>query len=410
MKIGYLMELGEEVRRPPFNGPANHVRQVMLELDRLGHTVRLLIRLEGVIWKSDDLQDFQPVFVQKIDQGALRSLERLVRRIQYELKLPYAAFFESLRFALACQQELPGFDLFFERSSWMAYGGMLASGRQKVPLVIEYNGDPLADLEAKNAAPHGIQRRLSAALMRKYLNSAAHLVATGAGWKVNCVEKWGIAADKISTVENGTELVQLLERGQLRSFQPSSVPGEPVTLAYLGGFYAWHGVDVLLHALSRAAAQGCELELILIGSGAGEEEARQLARQLGITDRVSFKGQLTTREFAPLLAGADIGLSPYCGWAEFSGLKIFDYKAAGLPTVASGKDGQPHTLQHGQTGWIVPPCDEDALTEAILYLYSNPEVRRRLGQQARLEAEQIHGWDHTARQLEQIFRQALAHG
>jgi glycosyltransferase involved in cell wall biosynthesis len=382
----------------------------MLELSRLGHTVRLLVRLEGKIWKSDDLQDFQPVFVQKIDRGALRSLERLVRRIQYELKLPYAAFFESLRFALACQQELKGFDLFFERSSWMAYGGMLAAGWQKAPLVIEYNGDPLADLEAKNAAPHGIQRRLSVALMRRYLKSATHLVATGEGWKVNCIEKWGIATDKVSTVENGTELVQLLERGQLRAFQPYSDPDEPVTLAYLGGFYAWHGVEVLLHAFSRAISQGCDLKLILIGSGAGEEEARQLASQLGIADRVSFKGQLTTAEFAPFLAQADIGLSPYCGWAEFSGLKIFDYKAAGLPTIASGKDGQPRTLQHGQTGWIVPPCDEDALTGAILYLCSNLEVRRRLGQHARLEAEQIHGWDHTARQLEQIFHEALAHG
>jgi glycosyltransferase involved in cell wall biosynthesis len=274
--------------------------------------------------------------------------------------------------------------------------------------VIEYNGDPLADLEAKNAAPHGIQCRLSVALMCKYLNSAAHLVATGEGWKKNCIEKWGIDEKRVSVVENGTELVRLLERGQLHSFQPISKPDEPVTLAYLGGFYAWHGVDVLLRAFSRATAQGCDLKLILIGSGAGEEGAHQLANQLDLADRVSFKGQLVTREFAPLLAQADIGLSPYCGWAEFSGLKIFDYKAAGLPTIASGKDGQPHTLQHGRTGWIVPPCDEDALTEAILYLSSNPEARRRLGQQARLEAEQIHGWDHTARQLELIFRQALA--
>ena len=140
------MQLGEEIRRPPYSGPANHVRQVFLELARRGHRMRLLIRLDGKIWKSDDLNDFQPVAVKLADRGALRWVEKAIRRVQSEFKLPYLGFFESLRFALACRQELEGYDVLLERFSWMNYGGVMASRWCQIPLVLEYNGDPLADL------------------------------------------------------------------------------------------------------------------------------------------------------------------------------------------------------------------------------------------------------------------------
>jgi len=88
---------------------------------------------------------------------------------------------------------------------------------------------------------------------------------------------------------------------------------------------------------------------------------------------------------------------------EFSGLKLFDYQAAGLAIVVSGKDGQPATIQHGVTGWIVPPGEEAPLSEAIQCLALDVELRRKMGRAARLQAETTHGWQHTAMNLEKIF-------
>jgi glycosyltransferase involved in cell wall biosynthesis len=405
MKIGYLLQSEEEIRKPPYNGPANHIRQVIFELKRQGHTVRLLFRKDGKIWVSDDLEDFRPLLVSGIDTGPLRWLERAIRRLQSGLKFPYLAFFESLRFAMACRQELNDYDLFLERVSWMGYGGALASKWLRIPLVLEYNGDPLDDLLVKNLVPKGVQLYISKFIMKSNLKAASHVVASGEGWRKNCVEKWGIAADRITTIENGTELVCLLKREQLKSFQ--SEDGSPLKIVYLGGFYPWHGVSILLSAFTDAQRNGVYAELVLIGSGAGESEARQLADSLGIADAVKFTGQLAISDYGPLLASADIGVSPYCGWAEFSGLKLFDYKAAGLATIASGKDGNPVTLKQGITGWIVPPCDQEALAEAICTLYFDPHLRIQMGRQSRLEAEKFHSWEFTVKQLEQVFKKAL---
>ena len=274
--------------------------------------------------------------------------------------------------------------------------------------ITEYNGDPLADLEAKKAAPRGLQRAISKAITRSVLRTASHVVATGDGWGRSCAETWGVNPNRVSVVENGTDLLEILERDRLRSFQEKEAPKEEeIRVVYLGGFLPWHGIDKLLEAFDRVIAQGIRSHLTLIGSGEGEQEAKRDAVDRGLRESITFTGKLATNEYAARLAVSDIGVSPYCGWPEFSGLKIFDYKAAGLACVASGEDGQPSTLRHGETGWIVKPCDESALADALLTLASDRSLRQRLGQAARMEAEQQHSWAETARKLEKIFRSSM---
>ncbi len=406
MKIGYLLQQSPELRRPPFDGPATHVREVVREWMALGHQVRLLARLQGQIWVSDGLEDFSPRRVPAVDGGAFRLFERAFRRAQTVLRLPYLNLFESLRFAAACRQEMADVDVLYERFSWMGFGGGLASRWLGMPLILEYNGDPLHDLSARGQAPRGLQGWLAQRLSQVPLSRAQHVVASGEGWKRQLLERWNVQPERVSTVENGSSLVRMLERSALRSFQPSNGE-EAVRLVYLGAFYPWHGVQILLTAFARVARQGIRLNLSLIGMGDGLEEAKRLAQELGIEALVEFPGHLSAQEFAPVLARSDIGLSPYCGWREYSGLKLLDYKAAGLAVIASGEAGQPATLRHGQTGWIVPPCEEAALADAITRLAQDAALRIRLGQAARLEAEQVHGWDHTARELDRILTRAV---
>ena len=402
MKIAYLLEGQEEIRQPPFNGPAVHVRQVIQELLHRGHQVRLLARLDGQIWKSDDLIHFDGLSAVALDGGWQRLAEKAIRKTQTILKMPYWGYFESLRFAQACQRELVGCDVFLERFAWMNYGGLLAARRMNIPWVTEYNGNPLADLTAKKADPQRLQRAISIRLTRWVLNQADHVIATGDGWQTSCIEDWGAKPEKISVIENGTELLQQLDRNRLQAFRDLD-PSRPVQIVYLGGFYPWHGIEILLRALCKVWEGGLQIRLMLIGAGDGMRGAQDLVKDLGLARIVEFTGNLSAAEYAPYLANADIGVSPYCGWQEYSGLKLFDYKAAGLACIASGENGQPKTLHHGKTGWIVPPCDVDELSRAILRIANDHSLRRTLGRSARIEAEAEHGWDRTTDKIEELL-------
>jgi glycosyltransferase involved in cell wall biosynthesis len=408
MKIGYIMQKGvPDIRPESLSGPANHVVQVIRALQRLGHDVTLLARMDKRIWKSKDLHHFSAVTVQKTDQGGFIYLEKGIRRIQSEFRLPYAAFFESRRFAHACQQEMADCEVLYERAGWMGYGGGLASNSMKIPLVMEINGDHLSEFEAKGVAPQDLQRWISIQLMRAAFRRPAHVIATGEGWKRIYIERWEVEPSRVSVVENGSEILDLLDRQQLRTFQPLESLNNTVKLAFIGAFEPWHGIPILLRAFSRAIQQDLNLHLDLIGSGAEEQDIVQLIKELDLSTYTTVRGHLPFQDMAKYLAQCDIGLSPYCGRAEYSGLKLLDYKSAGLATIASGEKGQPEVLEHGVTGWIVPPCDEEALFQAILTLANDPGLLRQIGRNARKEAESQHSWRNTASKLINIFNQAI---
>jgi glycosyltransferase involved in cell wall biosynthesis len=163
----------------------------------------------------------------------------------------------------------------------------------------------------------------------------------------------------VTVVENGTELVDMLSRDQLRSFR---IPEElsEVRIVYVGGFKPWHGLNILISAMEKIVKEEPSVRLTLIGHGTQWDEIVQLIHDSNLDHCVELTGLLNIRQVADYLVKSDIAVSPYCGWMEFSGLKLFDYKAAGLAIVASGQDGHPKTLKHGNTGWIVPPCDVDS--------------------------------------------------
>jgi glycosyltransferase involved in cell wall biosynthesis len=407
MKIGYLMQLGAEIRQPPYNGPANHVRHVVEELLARNHDVRVLFRLDSQIWISDGLENYRQVHTPATESGIFRLTERLVRGMQARLRLPYLNLFESQRFAAAIQQELSDRDLLYERTSWLGYGGAFAAHRIKIPLILEDNGDHLDDLDAKGIAPQGFQRQIALTLMFRAVHRASFVISSGDGWRERFIERWNFPLEKTITVENGTTLVRQLTRQDLQVFRPIDNRTKPVQIIYLGGFYPWHGVPILLNAFRNALNAQPNMQLVLVGAGDGFSAAQEQVDTLGIQEKVVFAGHQPQEIYAKLLANADIGVSPYCGWAEFSGLKIFDYMAAGLPTIASGKDGKPATLTHGRTGWIVPPCNEEALRDAIVLIASDADRRREMGRAARQDAENRHDWRVTAQKLETIFHQVL---
>lgn len=392
-----------DIRQTPFTGPSNHVRQIFNELRNLGHQVRLLAAFDRKIMKSDDLENFSEVKIPIWNNVGLRILEKGIRRVQSELRLPYLALFNSFRFAAACHQELIGYNILYERMGWMGYGGNLASKLNHIPLILEVNGDHLNELKMLKMEPHGAQRWISIQLMGWAIRRASYSVTTGEGWRSSHIERWGVAPSRVSVIENGTELVRLLTRERLGCFRQEEVTNDITSLVYVGAIEPWNGIQILIRSISKVIHEGINVRLEIVGAGSLFDDIKRQVVELGLESCVHFSGNLAIKQVAEILSDADIGLSPYCGRTEYSGLKLLDYKAAGLATVVSGLNGEPKIIKHGRTGLIVPPCDEDQLKNAIVMLCSDVELRRKMGKEARIEAEELHDWSNSAKKLEEIF-------
>jgi glycosyltransferase involved in cell wall biosynthesis len=135
-----------------------------------------------------------------------------------------------------------------------------------------------------------------------------------------------------------------------------------------------------------------------------------LAANLGIDHAVRFTGYVTHSEVSRLVNAADIAVVPVPAMKQemwLSPMKLFEYMASGKATVASAMGQIANVVKDGQNGLLVPAGDANALASAIHRLIADPELRARLGQQARADAVSHHSWEQYLSQLEGIFHNVV---
>lgn len=290
-----------------------------------------------------------------------------------------------------------GFDLVYERyslfsdvSARLSAPDGTADGTAPIPSILEVNAPLIAE-----------QRQ-----HRSLIDESAALAATlrqlhGASL-VSCVSRavaeWvldeGADPAHVVVTPNGVNTRRITP-----GHRPVTAPGPeaPVTVGFVGTLKPWHGTDLLLRALARTREN---LRLDICGTGPQQEELEQLAAELGIAQRVRFRGAVAPEQVPAVLHEIDIAAAPYpAGEHYFSPLKVYEYLAAGLPTIASRIGTIPALLEGGQLGVLVTPGDVVDLARSLDELAADTAHRARLGAAAREAAVREHDWRIRCREL-----------
>jgi len=146
------------------------------------------------------------------------------------------------------------------------------------------------------------------------------------------------------------------------------------------------------------------VRLVLVGDGPREQELRDMARRLGVANRVHFVGAVDEKTKFELLAISDV----YASTSEHEGfgLVFLEAMASGLPIVCYERGGQRDFLQDGRTGYLVPLDDEPAFTDRCRRLLSDPRLRRQMGRANRERAGEFY-IDRCARRYEEVFESVI---
>jgi glycosyltransferase involved in cell wall biosynthesis len=121
---------------------------------------------------------------------------------------------------------------------------------------------------------------------------------------------------------------------------------------------------------------------------------------------VEFLGFRTAAEIARLHLDSQLLILPSA--MDNSPNALTEAMVSGLPVVATAVGGIPSLVEHGKTGWLVPPGDATKLAEAIEGLLRQPEQRRCLSENARIVARSRHAPDAVADQTIAAYREILA--
>ena len=123
-------------------------------------------------------------------------------------------------------------------------------------------------------------------------------------------------------------------------------------------------------------------EARLIAAGPGELDAvRRCARERGVDDRVLLPGWVSGSEKLRLLEEAALFALP--SYTEGVPLSVLEAMSVGLPVIATPVGGIPDVVRDGQDGYLVPPGSPNGLSARIINLLNNPQLRERMGENAR---------------------------
>ena len=156
---------------------------------------------------------------------------------------------------------------------------------------------------------------------------------------------------------------------------------------------------VFLRAASRLAAEFPSIEFLLVGDGSLRTSLEDISRQLGLAERTRFLG---VRDDIPaIMASMDISVLP--STSESLPNAVLESMAASLPVVATEVGGIPELVREGETGFLIPPNDEDRLANALRALVMHPRLRTQFGKRARSLARDTFSMDAIAQQYEQLY-------
>ena len=181
------------------------------------------------------------------------------------------------------------------------------------------------------------------------------------------------------------------------------LPG-PVLL-YLGRLKKYKCIEFPIQVLNRLARRVPEVEYWIAGEGDYRDDLERIAREEGVAERVRFLGYQDGKEKLATLHSTRVLVytSPKEGW----GLSVIEANAVGVPCVASHSPGLRESVRDGDTGFLVPHGDLDALAERLEQLLTDDPLWKRTSEKGLAWAAEF-SWDAMTDQTLEVLERAIA--
>ncbi len=257
----------------------------------------------------------------------------------------------------------------------------------------------------------GLRYRATHALETYVLKQSNAITTICEGLRADIVGR-GISKDKVTVIPNAVDLERFVIGG---TPDPQLIDAHGLTgkrvLGFIGSFYAYEGLPLLLQALPGILMKMPDVRILLVGGGPQEAHLKQLANELAIADKVIFTGRVPHGEVQRYYDMVDILVYPRLSMRLtelVTPLKPLEAMAQGRLLIASDVGGHHELIRHGETGILFRADDVTALTGAIIELLENHERWPILREQARLFVEKERNWPVSVARYKAIYERLAA--
>ena len=195
------------------------------------------------------------------------------------------------------------------------------------------------------------------------------------------LKEFGFPAGKLKTIHNGIS-VSTFVPSESQGFEVRKKLGlgqDEFVLVCVARLSEQKGIEILLEVMGRVLRKGIECKCILVGDGPVRRQLVEQAGTIGLSGHVFFEGfQEDVRPY--LQASSTFILTSH---REGLPLSILEAMSCGLPSIVTNVGGNAEAITHQIHGLVVPPGSVEAVADAIAYLATHPEERRRMSSLAR---------------------------
>jgi len=257
----------------------------------------------------------------------------------------------------------------------------------------------------------GVRYRLTRAMETHVFREADAVTTICEGLKSDIVAR-GIDEEKVTVIPNAVDL----ERFSTESARDAELAARlglegKVVLGFLGSFYAYEGLMLLVEAMPQILEHRPEVRLLLVGGGPQEAELRERVRQSGLEDQVVFTGRVPHDEVDRYYGLVDILVYPRLAMRLtqlVTPLKPLEAMAQGKLVVASDVGGHLELVKNDVTGRLFHAGDPRALAETVIDMVGHPHRWERMRQSARRFVERERSWPRSVGRYRLVYAKALS--
>jgi PEP-CTERM/exosortase A-associated glycosyltransferase len=286
-----------------------------------------------------------------------------------------------------------------------------AARKHKIPLVYECRA-----FWEDAAVDHGTTREgslryhITKALETYVFRQADAITTICEGLRAD-IAKRGIVAEKITVIPNAVDIERFtygVEPNQ--DLRTQLGLQNKIVLGFIGSFYAYEGLPLLLEALPRILEKQPETRLLLVGGGPQEALIKQKTSELGLEKQVIFTGRIPHDQVQDYYNQVDIFIYPRLSMRLtelVTPLKPLEAMAQGRLVIASDVGGHKELIKHQNNGYLFKANDAGALAATVLDLLTQPRQWKNLRVAGRLFVEQERNWAKSVSNYKRIYSQFI---
>lgn len=292
------------------------------------------------------------------------------------------------------------------------WAALKAAKKHNIPLVYECRAFwEDAAVDHGTASEGGLRYYLTKMLETYIFKKADAITTICEGLRADIMSR-GIAAEKITVIANAVDIDQFIcGVAADRDLRAELGLQDKIVLGFIGSFYAYEGLPLLLEALPIVLQKQPTVRLLLVGGGPQEALLKQKVQELGLEGNVIFTGRVNHERVQDYYNQVDIFIYPRLSirlTELVTPLKPLEAMAQGKLVVASDVGGHKELMVEGVTGCLFKAGDKHALAHTVLSLLDVPESWDAMRKAGRSFVEQQRNWARSVSCYKNIYTRLIA--